>query len=797
MPSDDHRGEPSPITRAFWARRDGLLLAALLLIGSAVYAGYADYHGRRGGVAELDGYYYYIYLRSLRVDGDIDLTNDYRSWGNPFAFGQTVTGRARNVFGVGPAIAWSPFFLLADGASALGRALGYPLSADPMSRLHQRITFYGSLLYGWLALLLCYLIVRQLFGPRWALAGAVGAALAGPLPYYCLGGASYSHAPAAFATSLLLWRWLRHREAPSRRSWLYLGAATGFTVLVRPATIPFALIPLWEAGRVALPALRQRDLGAVGRALLYPLLAGALALLVFTPQLIAWQQLYGTPLLVPQGQGFLLGDNAWLQTLFAPRNGLLPSAPLLALAFVGLALLWRRERRDLAPPIWLALIGLLLLNGAVHDWWGWNFSARRFTSALPIFAIGLARFVEGAARRMEARPARTAAIAVSALIAVAVIFNLEWLRQYTERNLKWYSVRSTRSLYLTVANGMAERVYHTMGNPLSVPASLAFSVRHQGSPRVYDGIQGSYLLGEVNPETLPAGKPFLHAMVPLSSSRFRLNLSPSFGGGRRDERGVGYVPLRADRGYVFLPLNRPGVLSIWLRVQARYPGSALTLGFNGRRVARSRLHPPGRWTTVFAKVPAAEVRRGINRLDLALDLPSAWTTRGDALVGATGVRAPVDLAVASGGEHAGRFCDIWYRERRHGCARGISAMIVDSKSGQLLGRRSFDAYIHPAAWTELGRYLDHFPKGAIVALGGRDDVGRHFHHGGAKALARLGAKIALGQHKGEGYAAIGVLGATLGSALERTARAEHARARVGRKPPSWREAAWFSAIRLR
>jgi hypothetical protein len=795
---------PSPTSRAFWARRDGLLLAALLLVGSVVYAGYADYHGRRGGVAELDGYYYYVYLRSLRVDGDIDLTNDYQRWGNPFGFGRTATGRARNVFGIGPAIAWSPLFLLADGASAVGRALGSPLSSDPMSRFHQRITFFGSLLYGWLALLLCYLIVRRLFGARWALAGSLGAALAGPLPYYCLGGASYSHAPAAFATSLLIWCWLRHRDAPCRRSWLTVGAAAGFAMLVRPATAPFLLIPIWEAARQVVPALRRGALTDCARGLVDPLLAALLALLVFSPQIITWQLLYGTPLLVPQGSGFLLGDNAWLQTLFAPRNGLLPSAPLLALAFVGLALLLRREGatnaspgRALGLPLWLALIGLFLLNGAVHDWWGWNFSARRYTNALPLFAIGLTRFLDGAARRIEARPARTATLILGALIAAAALFNLEWLRQYTERNLKWYSVRSTRGLYLTVADGMVERVYDKLGNPLSVPAALAFSARRRGSPRVYDGIQGSYLLGEINPETLPAGKPFLHAMMPLSSSRFRLNLGDSFGGPRRDSRGVGYVPLRAERGHIFLPLNRPGKLSLWLRVQARYAGSALSLRFNGASLGSHALRPPGRWSTVMVRVPAAEVARGINRLELQLKLPAAWTARGALQVGRSGVRSPVDLAVASGGKGAGRFCDFWHRERRHGCARGINALVISPKTGALLGRRSFDAHVHPAAWDQLSRYLDHFPQGAIVALGSRDDVARHFHHRGAAALARIGAKTALARHADEGFAAIGVLGAPLGTALEQTARGQHARAQVGRQPPSWREAAWFSAIRLR
>ncbi|MCK5797157.1 MAG: glycosyltransferase family 39 protein [Deltaproteobacteria bacterium] len=774
------------------------MLLAILLLGSAAYVGYADFHGRRGGVAELDGYYYYIYLRSLQVDGDIDFHDEYRDWGNPFGFGETQTKHARNIFGVGPAVLWSPFFLAANAAAATGRALGIPISSDPMSRFHQRITFYGSLFYGWLALLFAYLLAREVFGKRWALAGTLGAALAGPLPYYCLGGSAYSHAGATFATTLLAWLWLRHRRAPSRRSWIALGAASGLAFLARPATAPFALILLWEASRQIAPALRPLRPRRLSTLLVDPLLAGLAALIVFSPQLIAWNILFGSPLLVPQGHGFFLfADNAWAQTLFAPRNGLLPSAPILAAALLGLALMLERKHRPLALPLGAVFIGILALNGAVYDWWGWNFSARRFTSALPLFVLGLTRLLDGLARRMEARPQRTVTAILVLGLLFAVLFNLEWLRQYTERNLKWYSVRSTRGLYMTVANSLVDRVYDKIGNPLSLPATLAFNAQRGGAARVYDRIQGSYLLGETNPETLPAGKPFLHAMMPLSSARFRLNLSPALGAPRHDARGVAFVSLRAKQGFIFLPINRPGPMDLWIRAQARFASTRVDVHFNGMSVGHRRLLPPGQWTTIHVHIPGTLVARGINRLDLQHHLPAAWTDRGPAHIGSTGATSPADLAVTSGGKNAGRFCDIWLRERRFPCGRGINVLVIDARDGHLLGRETFDAHVHPAAWPELTRYLDHFPQGSIVALGGRDDIARHFAHGGAIALARLGAITNLKRHREEGYAAIGVLDASRGTALEASASTEHARAHVGRVPPSWRQAVWYSALRLR
>ena len=104
------------------ADRNRLALALLLLIGSIGYFTFKDHQGLRGGVATLDGYYYYIYLRSLQVDGDLDFGNEYAEWGNPFRFGKTETGRPRNVFGVGPALLWAPFFGVTHGVVALHRS---------------------------------------------------------------------------------------------------------------------------------------------------------------------------------------------------------------------------------------------------------------------------------------------------------------------------------------------------------------------------------------------------------------------------------------------------------------------------------------------------------------------------------------------------------------------------------------------------------------------------------------------------------------------------------------------------
>ncbi len=785
------------VLRSIIGDRDRLALGLTLVLGSAAYFSFTDYQGQRGGVATLDGYYYYVYLRSLQVDGDLDFTNEYREWGNPFHLGQTTTGKARNIFGVGPALLWSPFFVVSQAVGAAGRAVGAAVPTDGLSRFHQVGTLYGSLVYGWLALLFCYLIARQLVGRRHALWAALGAALAGPLPYYCLTGAAYSHAQAAMATSLLTWLWIRWRDQLDRRRWIWLGAATGLAVLVRPATLPFALLPLAEAIRSFTPAIRQRDLPALGRALVGPAIGGLVALLVFSPQLLIWQRLEGTPLTIPQGEGFLWwAESAWHSTLFSPRNGLLPSAPLYLVALLGLFGVLR-QRRHPARMLLLVVAGYALLNGAAHDWWGWNFSARRFTSCLPAFALGLGLALRWARDTIERRPARAAAVATASVVAVAAIFNLEWMRGFAQQNLKWYDVRSTQALYMTVTHNLVDRLYRAVGNPLSLPASLPFAIRHGVSPRTYDRLDGSYLLGEINPATNPAGQPLLHAMLDLSSPRFRPNLSESFGGPVRGAT-VGYVPLRSSRGQILLPINRPGKVELLVRAQAMHAGTKVRVTFNDTALG-SRDLPAGRWSTIALTVPATAVTRGVNRLVLEHQVPSVALAPGPRLVGKTGVRSPVDIAVASGGMRGGRFCEIWVDGRlASDNLRGVNVAVISPDTGAVLDQAGFAVYRHkPALYRQLQQFLDRFPAGSIVALGVRAEVGKTRHPQAIAVIGRFGGRVDLEAAPEAGYAAIGILGAPAGTAIEHRADRGHARARVGRRPPPWREVARYSAIRLR
>jgi len=93
---------------------------------------------------------YYVYLRSLRFDGDLDFANDYQRFAelNPRSGieGSLLqpnrirpkTGRYGNIAPVGAAIMWAPFFLLAD---ALCWRMRWCILPMPLACVFRRMGF--------------------------------------------------------------------------------------------------------------------------------------------------------------------------------------------------------------------------------------------------------------------------------------------------------------------------------------------------------------------------------------------------------------------------------------------------------------------------------------------------------------------------------------------------------------------------------------------------------------------------------------------------------------------------------
>jgi len=117
-------------------------------------------------------------------------------------------------------------------------------------------------------------------------------------------------------------------------------------------------------------------------------------------QASVWDAIYGTPLLVPQGQGWMVWEQPFLyEVLFSDPKGILFNSPLMALALFGVILVGPRDRWWSVGAL-LAIASAVYVSAASSQWAaGESFGMRRLASMLPIFAVGLAELASLVRRR--------------------------------------------------------------------------------------------------------------------------------------------------------------------------------------------------------------------------------------------------------------------------------------------------------------------------------------------------------------------------------------------------------------
>jgi hypothetical protein len=350
-----------------------------------------------------DGIGYFVYLHSVVVDHDLNLSDEYAAAARAHIPGsppteRTATGLRPDFFPVGPALLSLPAYLVALAS--------HPSGEPQFGRPFTLAFVLASLLYGLLALALTYRLTRAVVGaPHAAALGVLATAFATPFFYYLLYEPSYSHTFSAFMVTAFLYYWWRTREERSPRAWLVLGVLGGLMALTRWQDGPLLAITLLDLRRA-----RQRLL----------LLAPGV-LLAFSPQLWTDRVLFGSWLPDrPPREPLQWWPGHYLDVLFSSNRGLFVWTPIMVAAVIGFYLL---PDRKLKLAGLYALLAETVINGTVFDWWGgYSFGMRRFLGLTPFVAIGLGAL----ARRLRPRIAWAAAVGLAAWNFV-LIANMTYL----------------------------------------------------------------------------------------------------------------------------------------------------------------------------------------------------------------------------------------------------------------------------------------------------------------------------------------------------------------------------------
>jgi hypothetical protein len=735
-----------------------------------------------------DGQYYFIYLRSMMFDGDFDFKNDYRLIGNQYGFGTVrKTGRPKNLFSIGPAIYWLPFAAVGQAYCYTGTKLGYFIDPlDGTSLRFQKIVFFGSVFWGFAAMVLVVLFLRRRYGNAIATTTAIALVVASPLGWYILRQASFSHAISAFTVTAFVLYWEKTFLTRTGKQWAYLGFLLGLSMLVRSQDMTHVLLPLAEWVYLAYVGSRQRDFRGLRLLVIRGCIFVVAILLAFSPQMVAWQVIFGYPVTIPLGKDFMQWKySVWSEVLFSSRQGLFSWTPILYVSVIGLfCLAFYKERKPLlqAGPLstiarhravsallFIGFAAQLYINGCPWDWWGgWAYGGRRFMSSTVYFAAGLGFFLfwlRGFVRRhgrffIAATPV--------VFVALFAIFNLSLMDDYL--NGKAYPDRNQlmQPRYEAAMLKVSKKLYKTFGNLGSAPVNWIFALRSGGSFTDFDAVYGYELFFRRTKETLE-----------LNYSQLALG-----GFGKKEARFFGRRArfVSGKEAVIALPMRKPLDIRATLTLRPvswgkNVPKTHVRLSIGGHPLLATTLKPG--WNSYSFKIPHTVLSAGMNlmRAEQTIEkAPTKWP------IGRSGKVSPVEISVQSAGFFSGKTGVFHFGDQKVVVKKpGAVAYVLDGDGKP----KKLGIYKSHRRNDESLRFADDIKgleDGTVVVFAAVDDASKHWTPQANKALWSIGGNLDFRGKFRSSYALIGVKGAKRGQSVEKFDRRKRVQVRIGRDP---------------
>ena len=281
-------------------------------------------------------------------------------------------------------------FALSHGFFSGGRLMTHP--GNPFSdRRFRVIICLTSLMFLILTCLVQHELLKRLkFSPGLAATGAFLTVIATPLSLYGTRFYFNSHLLSVlyagmFCLASLIWiRGFKWKHA------VWTALSGGMLAINRWQDI-LILLGLVPAVMAALRYHRDRIPGLKAQIVtILLIISGILAI-----QFAVWRIIYGSWLLMPQGDGFMHWTHPQIgHLLFSGFNGLVPWMPGMALGLVFFPCLIRKVSTSLEKAwVWGmtgTMVAVIYISASPFDWWGGDsYGPRRLCSLIPVAIVGL------------------------------------------------------------------------------------------------------------------------------------------------------------------------------------------------------------------------------------------------------------------------------------------------------------------------------------------------------------------------------------------------------------------------
>lgn len=285
-----------------------------------------------------DDYGYYVYLRSIFFDGDIDFLNE-RFYAHIERF--TESGYVFNNWQIGLSILFFPFFLFGHVWALILNALNFPVSLDGYSFPYLMSTALASQTYLFVGLLLVYQINRKFFDKGVALFSVLLTWLSSPMVYYSFVRQRMAHTAEFFLAALFIWVWVDNRDSSDKWKHAMLGGILGVLGVVRITALGIGVLyVIDQIGKILKKNKSKFSLENVSYFIVF-------WFLTFSVQFLTWYKIEGYPLPVHNlsvnkdySGGYSLGlflDNS-VDFFVGFQWGILWSSPIIIIGALGVIL---------------------------------------------------------------------------------------------------------------------------------------------------------------------------------------------------------------------------------------------------------------------------------------------------------------------------------------------------------------------------------------------------------------------------------------------------------------------------
>lgn len=365
-----------------------------------------------------DALWNYGYLRSVVIDGDLDMYNEFILHNSYFMY---VPHPNEPIFFMGSALFMAPFFILAHILVVLFQPL-LQVTADGYSWPYTLITGFAGVFASLAGCIMTYRLLRRLFCPLVSFITLSLIFFAGNMVFYAFTWPLYTHPFSVMMISAFVLFWISTRAQRTHSQWFVWGLILGLAAWIRPQTVLFGLLPAWD---LASDFFRRKKipLSIIASASLF----GLAVVLGFAPQMVIWARTEGSPLIdvyAHIGDDFSWTHPRMIYLLFAARQGFLTWHPLFIACIPGFYLLWRRDR-SLAIPLGACFaLQAYIISCYEFPEGGAGFGSRYLLATTPFLAICIAETVAALRRSPRLLPL------ITSLAILAVFSNLLLLITY-------------------------------------------------------------------------------------------------------------------------------------------------------------------------------------------------------------------------------------------------------------------------------------------------------------------------------------------------------------------------------